>query len=259
MKEAFLLRKDEFGEELVRKVNERFPYTLSVWLDDFHAYGRGRPIFYDRIGRAAVISTIANDSHLRSLDCWPITPEQSEILFQVDGLPPYRSKNYEILGIVSQSPQEVDIRKIKQDVFLDDFDEICQLQYDIFKKRNEFNLTRLNTIRYPLLVVNPGLDFDNHRYIVIPGVSQVLPLRVLRASGSYNFESASDQGLPREDEIRLREEPLESKREFKISYKENRIQIRELLRFNHGSFCVQYCPRSNPGPGSEITFVREVS
>src|SRR3989344_1625004 len=195
---SFLLEYDDFGRELITKSNERFKGTKAEILIKNGGLLRGKsegevPNMYV-LKRLALISTIANDSQLRSGNLWPITPLQSELLFR-DGKLPKPSSYWEDLGLLlyDTSPNGHNPKEAKS------------LYDSLAQHRGEFGLSQ-SDLSSRLLVVNAGLEVDASmphgvRPIVIPGVSQIYHPKMLENTGSnYKFEYGLDNGVPKFDE-----------------------------------------------------------
>jgi len=144
--------------------------------------------------RLALISTIANDSQLRSGNVWPITPLQSELLFR-EGKLPKPSSYWEDLGLLlyDTSPNGYNPK------------EAQSLYNSLAQHRGEFGLSQ-SDLSSRLLVVNAGLEVDasmpyGARPIVIPGVTQIYHPQILEKTGNnYKFEHGLDNGVPKFDE-----------------------------------------------------------
>ena len=195
---SFLLEYDDFGRELITKSNERFKGTKAeIPIKNGGLLRRKSegevPNMYV-LKRLALISTIANDSQLRSGNLWPITPLQSELLFK-DGKLPKPSSYWEDLGLLlyDTSPNGYNPKE-------------AQSLYDsLAKHRGEFGLSQ-SDLSSRLLVVNAGLEIDvsmphGARPIVIPGVTQIYHPQILEKTGNnYKFEHGLDNGVPKFDE-----------------------------------------------------------
>lgn len=100
---SFLLEYDDFGRELITKSNEMFRGTKAEIPIKNGGFLKGKsegevPNMYIT-KRLALITTIANNSQLRSGNVYPITPLQSEMLFR-DGKLPKPDKYWEDLGLL---------------------------------------------------------------------------------------------------------------------------------------------------------------
>ena len=194
-----LLEYDDFGRELITKSNERFRGTKAGIPIKNGGFLKGKskgevPNMYV-LKRLALISTIANDSQLRSGNVWPITPLQSELLFK-EGKLPKPSSYWEDLGLLLYdiSPNGYNPKE-------------AQSLYDsLAQHRGEFGLSQ-SDLSSRLLVVNAGLEVDasmphEARPIAIPGVTQIYHPQILEKTGSnYKFEYGLDNGVPKVDEI----------------------------------------------------------
>ena len=196
---SFLLEYDDFGRELIAKSNEKFKGTKAEIPIKNGGFLRGKsegevPNMYV-LKRLSLISTIANDSQLRSGNMWPITPLQSELLFK-DGKLPKPSSYWEDLGLLlyDTNPNGFNPKEARS------------LYDSLAKHKGEFGLSQ-SDLSSRLLVVNAGLEVDasmphGARPIAIPGVTQIYHPQILEKTGSnYKFEYGLDNGVPKVDEI----------------------------------------------------------
>jgi len=123
-----------------------------------------------------LISTIANDSNLRSAGLHPITSTQSEYLLK-EGKLTNPGSNWEDFGMVlydrssdGENPQE------------------AQAIYDSLKAhRTDLSLSE-SDLENRLIIVNPGAEVDSNmphgvKPIIIPGITQVYQHEVLEKVG----------------------------------------------------------------------------
>lgn len=196
---SFLLEYDDFGRELIAKSNSLFKGTKAEIPIKNGGLLRGKsegevPNMYIA-KRLALITTIANDSQLRSANVYPITPLQSELLFR-DGKLPKPSSYWEDLGLIlyDTSPNGYNPKEAKS------------LHDSLTRHRGEFGLSQ-SDLSSRLLVVNAGLEVDASmphgvRPIAILGITQVYHPQILEKTGNnYNFEYGLDNGVPKVDEI----------------------------------------------------------
>ena len=196
---SFLLEYDNFGRELITKSNERFKGTKAEIPIKNGGLLRGKsegevPNMYS-LKRFALVTTIANDSQLRSHNLWPITSLQSELLFR-DGKLPKPDKYWEDLGLLlyDTSPNGYNPKEAKS------------LYDSLAQHRAEFGLSQ-SDLSSRLLVVNAGLEVDASmphgvKPIVLPGVTQIYHPKMLENTGTnYKFEYGLDNGVPKFDEI----------------------------------------------------------
>ena len=180
----------DFTQELITKSNERYRGTRA----EIEIGNLGEVQNMHVIKRLALISTIANDSQLRSENLWPITPLQSELLFR-DVKLPKPDEYWEDFGLLlyDTSPNG------------DNPKESQSLYDNLAQHRQDFGLSQ-SDLSSRLLVVNSGLKVDASmphgvRPIVIPGVSQIYHPQILEKTGSnYKFEHGLDNGVPKFDE-----------------------------------------------------------
>jgi len=176
-----------YFQELIAKVNEVYsgtgaeiPVGTSGEVQNMHA-----------IKRIALISTIANDSSLRSAGLHPITATQSEYLLQAGKLT-NPGDNWEDFGMVlydkssnGRNPRE------------------AQALYDSLKtNRTDLGLSE-SDLENRLIVINPGAEIDSSmphgvKPIIIPGITQVYQHEVLEKVGEDpNFDGYGlNGGLP---------------------------------------------------------------
>jgi len=176
----------DFFQELITKVNAIYLGTGAEI-----PTGTSGEVQGHLIKRMGLISTIANDSNLRSVGLYPITATQSEYLLKEGKLtnPEY---NWEDFGMVlydrnqnGKNPKE------------------AQALYDSLKSnRQDLNLS-LSDLENRLIVVNPGAEIDSSmphgvKPIIIPGITQVYQHEVLEKVGEDpNFEGYGlEGGLP---------------------------------------------------------------
>ena len=189
--ESFIFSYDhpqhgQFFQELISKVNAVYPGTGAEI-----PTGTSGEIQGHLIKRMGLISTIANDSNLRSAGLYPITATQSEHLLQAGKLTNPQN-NWEDFGMVlydrssdGENPQE------------------AQALYDSLKShRQELGLSE-SDLENRLIVVNPGAEVDSGmpqgvKPIIIPGITQVYQHEVLEKVGEEpNFDGYGlTGGLP---------------------------------------------------------------
>jgi len=181
--ESFLFSYDgdhkEFSQELITKVNAIYSGT-----------GAEGEIQGHLIKRMGLISTIANDSSLRSAGLHPITATQSEYLLQAGKLTKPED-NWEDFGMVlyDRSPNGENTKE-------------AQTLYDSLKAhRQDLGLSE-SDLENKLIVVNPGAEVDSSmphgvKPIIIPGITQVYQHEVLEKVGESSFEGYGlNGGLP---------------------------------------------------------------
>ena len=188
--ESFIFSYDgphgDYSQELIAKVNEKFSGTKAEI-----PTGTSGEIEGPLIKRMGLISTIANDSSLRSAGLYPITATQSEYLLK-EGKLTNPGRNWEDFGMVlydrSQSgynPKE------------------AQAIYDSLKAhRTDLSLSE-SDLENRLIIVNPGAEVDSSmphgvKPIIIPGITQVYQHEVLEKVGEdLSFDGYGlEGGLP---------------------------------------------------------------
>ena len=176
----------QFFQELITKANAIYSGTGAEI-----STGTSGEIQGHLIKRMGLISTIANDSNLRSAGLHPITATQSEHLLK-EGKLTNPGDNWEDFGMVlydrSQSgynPKE------------------AQAIYDSLKAhRTDLSLSE-SDLENRLIIVNPGAEVDSSmphgvKPIIIPGITQVYQHEVLEKVGEDpNFDGYGlEGGLP---------------------------------------------------------------
>ena len=161
----------QFFQELITKANAVYSGTGA----EIPA-GTSGEIQGHLIKRMGLISTIANDSNLRSAGLHPITSTQSEYLLK-EGKLTNPGSNWEDFGMVlydrssdGENPQE------------------AQEIYDSLKAhRTDLSLSE-SDLENRLIIVNPGAEVDSNmphgvKPIIIPGITQVYQHEVLEKVG----------------------------------------------------------------------------
>jgi hypothetical protein len=188
--ESFLFSYDgahkDFFQELITKANTVYSGTGA----EIPA-GTSGEIQGHLIKRMGLISTIANDSSLRSAGLYPITATQSEYLLQAGKLT-NPGDNWEDFGMVlfdrsssGYNPKE------------------AQALYDSLKAhRQDLSLSE-SDLENRLIIVNPGAEIDSSmphgvKPIIIPGITQVYQHEVLESvEGERSFDGYGlNGGLP---------------------------------------------------------------
>ena len=194
--ESFLFSYDhlqhkDFFQELITKANAVYSETNAKIPESTSGEIQGH-----LIKRMGLISTIANDSNLRSYNLWPITSTQSEHLLQAGKLT-NPDDNWEDFGMVlydrsssGYNPQE------------------AQALYDSLKThRTDLSLSE-SDLEGRLIVVSPGAEVDSSmphgvKPIIIPGITQVYQHEVLEKVGEDpSFDGYGlNGGLPLLDQL----------------------------------------------------------
>jgi hypothetical protein len=187
---SFIFRYDgehkDFFQELISKANAIYSGTNAKI-----PTGTSGEIQGNLIKRMGLISTIANDSNLRSYNLWPITATQSEYLLQAGKLI-NPGDNWEDFGMVlyDRSQNGYNPRE-------------AQAIYDSLKiHRQDLSLSE-SDLENKLIIINPGAEVDSGmphgvKPIIIPGITQVYQHEVLEKVGEYpSFEGYGlNGGLP---------------------------------------------------------------
>jgi hypothetical protein len=176
----------DYFQELITKTNERFSGTKA----EIPA-GTSGEIQGNLVKKSGLISTIANDSNLRSAGLYPITATQSEHLLQAGKLTTPEN-NWEDFGGVlydrstnGANPQE------------------AQALYDSLRaSRQELGLSE-SDLEDRLIIINPGGEPDSDmphgvKPIIVPGITLVYPHEILEKVGENpNFDGYGlTGGLP---------------------------------------------------------------
>jgi len=177
--EVMPLQMDEFGSELINKVNKEFANTGGEIKDV------DKLTIYHRM---AVISTLYKDRALKSAKVWPITPLQSERLIWVGNIPNDKSK--EDLALVIYGANDSNEPNCEKTSLVEGVRAHARglgLDNDDFK--------------YPLLIVNPGAKVDASLEsgilpVILPGLTQVYPHKTLLWGGTHRFRYGLENGLP---------------------------------------------------------------
>ena len=192
--ESFIMSYDcptnkEFYQELITKVNEVYKGTNAEI-----PTGTSGEVQGNLIKRMGIISTIANDSNLRSYGLFPITPAQSEYLLKNGKLTNPRD-NWEDLAL------------LLYDIKGENKEEAKYLKESILKNKDSLGLSD-SDLEKRLVICNAGLETDSSfnngvKPIIIPGITQVYSHEILDKTGeNHNFEYALENGLPTNSEIK---------------------------------------------------------
>jgi len=188
--ESFIMSYDgihgEYFQELISKVNETYAGTKAEI-----PTGTSGEIQGHLIKRLGLITTIYDNSNLRSAGLHPITPEQSEYLLQADNLTT-PGDNWEDLAMV--------LYDLSQN---GNNSKEAQAIYNSLKDhRQDLGLSK-SDLEKKLVIVNAGIEVDkNMNYgvkpIILPGLTQVYTHEVLEKVGEdFEFEGYGlDKGLP---------------------------------------------------------------
>ena len=186
--ESFIMSYDgpqgAYFQELIAKTNETFKGTKAEILA-----GTSGEVQGNLIKRMGLISTIANDSNLRSMGLYPITATQSEYLLK-NGKLTNPENNWEDFGMVlydinGKNPKE------------------AQAIYNSLKgHRQDLGLSE-SDLENRLIIVNPGVEIDSSmsygvKPIIISGITQVYQHEILEKVGENpNFNGYGlNGGLP---------------------------------------------------------------
>ena len=190
--EGFIMSYDgahkDFYQELITKVNEIYKGTKAEIL-----VGTSGEVQGNLIKRMGIISTIANDSSLKSHGLWPITPAQSEYLLK-NGKLTNSGSNWEDLAL------------LLYDINGENEKEAKYLKESILKNKDSLGLSD-SDLEKKLVICNAGLEVDSDfnygvKPIVIPGITQIYSHEILNKTGkNHKFEYALENGLPNISEI----------------------------------------------------------
>jgi hypothetical protein len=242
--EPFILKYDEFGKELVAKVNERFEGTdASISIDEGINLREGEEItnFCD-LHRFAMITAIYQDEHLKSMGRWPATPLECEEAIR-DRKIPHEGKFHETLAFVYESLND---NRLGQNL----------LEAEAMKKELEifsYDLVLLaEDFKKPLLIINAGLEkSDKSGYkvspIILPGLTEVYKPDVLNYHGTHSFEYGLDNGVPKVEDMGKGNRLLELFKEWGLHV---------LYRNKMGKLSQQNYLFATNRPESKITFIQ---
>ena len=231
----------QFFQELIKKSNERFKGTKAEISEG--TSGEVQNMY--SIKRMALVSTIANNSNLRSAGLWPISPLQSETLLK-DGKLPDPSKYWEDLGLIVYDLKGENKKEAKS------------LRESIRQNLSVLGLTE-NDLEKRLLVVHAGAEVDpdmSHgvKPIIIPGITQVYTHEVLDKIGAnHTFEYGLDRGLPFISEIGKGDRTL-----YMPNEKEN-VGLRVLYRDWDLDLGSDWGDLRDSGGGGRVNFARSAS
>ena len=213
---SFIFRYDgehkDFFQELISKANAVYSGTNAKIQT-----GTSGEIPGNLIRRMGLISTIANNSNLRSYNLWPITATQSEYLLQAGKLTNLRD-NCEDLALLlydtnGNNPKEAQA-----------------LKEGIIQHRDDLGLSQ-SDLEKRLVVVNAGGKVDSNmphgvKPIIIPGITQVYAHETLNKTGKdHNFEYGLNRGIPAISELG------KGKRTLYMPSKDSNIGLRVLYRY----------------------------
>ncbi|MFH1585930.1 MAG: hypothetical protein ABIB79_04125, partial [archaeon] len=188
--ESFLFSYDgkhkDFFQELITKANAVYSGTGA----EIPA-GTSGEIQGHLIKRMGLISTIANDSNLRSVGLYPITATQSEYLLK-EGKLTNPGDNWEDFGMVLYDRSKKGYNPKE-----------AQALYESLKKHRQYLNLSQSDLENKLIVVNAGAEVDSSmphgvKPIIIPGITQVYQHEVLEKVGEDpNFDDYGlEGGLP---------------------------------------------------------------
>jgi hypothetical protein len=188
--EAFILKYDKLGKELIRKANERFHGTRAEIPAESLTDNQELENMYI-LKRLALITAIYNDPNLRNLGILPITLLESELLLKAGKLPKNPGEYWEDLALIlydisneGKNPKEA-----------------VALKESIRNHKASLGLSE-EDLEKRLLVVNSGLEKNDSfprgvKPVVLSGITQVYVHPILERTGSnYNFEYGLENGLP---------------------------------------------------------------
>lgn len=196
---SFLFRYDgphrDFFQELIKKTNAVYSGT-EVKIPsggDCERYG-------NLIERMALVSTIANDSNLRSAGLYPITATQSEVLLKDERLPKNQKDNWEDLALLLYDTNGFNPKEARA------------LKESIIQHKIDLGLSK-SDLEKRLVIVNAGAEVDSHmpygvKPIIIPGITQVYTHEILntpeildKTGQNYFYGYGLEGGLPLLDQL----------------------------------------------------------
>ena len=238
--ESFIFSYDgphgDYSQELIAKVNEKFSGTKAEI-----PTGTSGEIEGPLIKRMGLISTIANDSSLRSAGLYPITATQSEYLLK-EGKLTNPESNREELGMVLYDTSGTNPK------------EVQALKESIIQHRTDLSLSE-SDLENRLIIVNPGAEVDSSmphgvKPIIIPGITQVYQHEVLEKVG----EDLSFDGYGLEGGLPLLNQLGGGSRTLYMPDETSDIGLRVLFRVRGRDLCVGGMVLAVPSPHGRVNF-----
>jgi len=233
----------QFFQELIAKANAIYSGTGAEI-----PVGTSGEIQGHLIKRMGLISTIANDSNLRSASLHPITATQSEYLLK-EGKLTNSEDNWEDFGMVlydrsssGRNPKE------------------AQVLYDSLKAhRTDLGLSE-SDLENRLIVVNPGAEVDSSmphgvKPIIIPGITQVYQHEVLEKVG----EDPSFDGYGLEGGLPLLNQLGSGSRTLYMPNETSDIGLRLLCRGGDHDLDARSDDLANSSSDGRVNFARSAS
>jgi len=243
--ESFLMSYDglqgAYFQELIAKVNEVYAGTKAEI-----PTGTSGEVQGNLIKRMGLISTIANDSNLRSMGLYPITATQSEALLK-DGKLTNPKNNWEDFGMVlydtnGKNPKE------------------AQAIYNSLKgHRQDLGLSE-SDLENRLIIVNPGVEIDSSmsygvKPIIISGITQVYQHEILEKVGENpNFNGYGlNGGLPSINQLGS------GSRTMYMPDETENIGLRVLFRYGDLGLYARVSDFADSGSYGRVNFARSAS
>ena len=245
--ESFLFSYDgehkDFFQELITKANAVYSGTGA----EIPA-GTSGEIQGHLIKRMGLISTIANDSNLRSAGLHPITATQSEYLLK-EGKLTTPEDNWEDFGMVLYDRSQNGYNPKE-----------AQAIYDSLKAhRTDLGLSK-SDLENRLIIVNPGAEIDSSmphgvKPIIIPGITQVYQHEVLEKVGEDpNFDGYGlEGGLPLLNQLGSGSRTL-----YMLDETED-IGLRVLFRYGVLDLSARFRVLAGSFSGGRVNFARSAS
>ncbi|MCA9487807.1 MAG: hypothetical protein KC516_02490 [Nanoarchaeota archaeon] len=243
--ESFIMSYDgvhkDFFQELITKVNEIYKGTKA----EISTGTRGE-VQGNLIKRMGIISTIANDSNLRSYGLFPINPVQSEYLLK-NGKLTNPSDNWEDLGMVLYDLKGENEKEAKA------------IYESIKNNRTALGLSE-SDLEKKLIIANPGVEVDSSmphgvKPIVIPGITQVYYHEVLEKVG----EDTDFEGYGLEGGLPLIKQLGSGKRKLWMPDETKKIGLRLLFRGRDSSLGARVRFLADSGSEGRVNFARSAS
>jgi len=245
--ESFIMSYDcptnkEFYQELITKVNEVYKGTKAEI-----PTGTSGEVQGNLIKRMGIISTIANDSNLRSYGLFPITPAQSEYLLK-NGKLTNPGDNWEDFGMVFYDLSESGSNP----------KEAKAIYESLKKHRTELGLSE-SGLEGRLIIANPGSVVDSSmphgvKPIIIPGITQVYSHDILNETGkNHKFKEGLKGGLPTKSEIG------EGSRTIYMPNETSNIGVRLLCRDGSLNLGAWYDGLADSSSVGRVNFARSAS
>ncbi len=233
----------DFFQELITKANAVYSKTEAKI-----PAGKSGEIQGHLIKRMGLISTIANDSSLRSVGLYPITATQSEYLLK-EGKLTNPEDSWEDFGMVLYDRSQNGYNPKE-----------AQAIYDSLKvHRTDLSLSE-SDLENRLIIVNPGAEVDSNmprgvKPIIIPGITQVYQHEVLEKVG----ENSSFDGYGLNGGLPFINQLGSGSRTLSMPDETEDIGLRVLYRYRDLDLFARNVDLAGSGSGGRVNFARSAS